>query len=199
MSRTIALTGGIGSGKSTVASLLRERGIPVYDSDSRTKALYDSNPALVDAICCALGAELHLAVGGIDKGALAALIFRDEAARRRVEEIVYPAVKSDFEAWRTANADAPAVVIESAVILSKSIFDGTYDAVLFVDAPIHVRVARAASRDNASPEAVRSRVLAQGATQTALSNLKVPYSVVCNDSSLSSLGKKVDRALEELL
>ncbi|MBR6347043.1 MAG: dephospho-CoA kinase [Bacteroidales bacterium] len=199
MSRTIALTGGIGSGKSTVASLLRERGIPVYDSDSRTKALYDSNPALVDAICDALGEDLHLEGGGMDKSALAAIIFHDDEARRRVEEIVYPAVMADFAAWRDALGDVPAVVIESAVILAKRIFDGAYDAVLYVDAPVETRIARASGRDKASSEAIRDRILAQTETQSALSNLKVPYSVVCNDSSLSSLGEKVDRALEELL
>ena len=93
---TIILTGLIGSGKSAVSALLGERGIPVYDSDARTKALYDENPTLVPALEKMLGIPLRTAGGTLDRKALAAVIFNDAAAREQVEAVVYPAVLEDF-------------------------------------------------------------------------------------------------------
>lgn len=192
MSKTIALTGGIGSGKSTVAALLSERGIPVYDSDSRTKTLYEHRPELVDSISAALGVDLNIAEGGIDKAALAKIIFSDDDARARVEGIVYPAVIEDFNAWKAAHSDAPILVIESAIILSKPVFDGSYDAVILVEAPESLRVERASERDNIPEEAIRRRLAAQ-ATVTPPSD--IPVWVIVNDSTLSALEEKIEELL----
>ena len=125
---TIILTGLIGSGKSAVSALLRERGIPVYDSDARTKALYDENPTLVPALEKVLGIPLRTAGGKLDRKALAAVIFSDAKAREQVENTVYPAVLEDFPPLAERAVHAPFVVLESAVILSKPIFDGLADA-----------------------------------------------------------------------
>ena len=159
--KTVIVTGLIGSGKSAVCALLRERGIPVYDSDARTKGLYDRRPALVGRLEEALGLPLRGTDGRLDRKALAARIFSDAAAREKLEAIVYPEVLADFKRWRARQKGAPFVVLESAVILSKPVFDGLADAVVLVSAPEEVRLRRVMQRDSLSAEAVRARMAAQ--------------------------------------
>ena len=159
--KTVIVTGLIGSGKSAVCALLRERGIPVYDSDARTKGLYDRRPALVGRLEEALGLPLRGTDGRLDRKALAARIFSDDAAREKLEAIVYPEVLADFKRWKARQKGAPFVVLESAVILSKPIFDGLADAVVLVSAPEEVRLRRVMRRDSLPAEAVRARMAVQ--------------------------------------
>ena len=157
---TVIVTGGIGSGKSAVCALLRKRGIPVYDSDSRVKELYASRRSLLPRLEKALGSPLRQADGTLDKARLAALIFSDEAARETLESIVYPILLKDFQRWRSRQK-APFVVLESAIILSKPVFDGLAGAVVLVDAPEDIRIQRVMQRDGLSREAVVRRLSAQ--------------------------------------
>ena len=159
--KTVIVTGLIGSGKSAVCALLRERGIPVYDSDARTKGLYDRRPALVDRLEETLGLPLRGGDGRLDRKALAARIFSDDAAREKLEAIVYPEVLADFKRWKARQKGAPFVVLESAVILSKPVFDGLADAVVLVSAPEEVRLQRVMQRDSLPAAAVRARMAAQ--------------------------------------
>ena len=174
---TIIVTGMIGSGKSAVCALLSKRGIPVYDSDSRTKALYDTVPGLKDRI----EAEL-----GVPFSGLAKVIFSDAGARERLESIVYPLVKADFEAWRDARKDAPFVVLESAIILSKPIFDGIADYVVAVAAPDEVRLSRLIERGLSEKDA-RRRMASQSL------DLSKADAVIHNDGTLQSLSRRVSR------
>ena len=158
---TVIVTGLIGSGKSAVCALLRERGIPVYDSDARTKRLYDRSAALVERLEEALERPLRGENGRLDRRALASAIFSSGKARGKVEEVVYPLVLEDFKRWRARQKGAPFVVLESAVILEKPLFDGLADAAVLVTAPEKVRLERVLRRDNAHEEAVRARMAAQ--------------------------------------
>jgi len=183
--KTLLLTGGIGSGKSAVASVLRDRGIPVYDSDSRTKALY--TPWRVRRLEQLLGARLHRKGGALDRAALAALVFNDASALQKLEEYIYPALKRDFLRWR-ASQKAPVVVFESALALSKPIFDGLWDAVVLVDAPEELRLQRAALRDGGTVEDVRKRAQKQQLPAAA-------DFVILNDGSLETLQRRVEDGL----
>lgn len=159
--KTVLVTGPIGSGKSAVCALLRERGLPVYDADARTKALYDRRPALVAAIGEALGTSVTTPEGRLDRARLAGLIFSDARTRARVEALVYPAVLQDFRRWRSRQKGAPLVVLESAVLLSKPQFDGLADAVVLVSAPEQLRIARVMERDGCTREQALARMAAQ--------------------------------------
>jgi dephospho-CoA kinase len=97
---TILVTGGIGSGKSAVCAFLRERGVPVYDCDSRVKELYLIRKELVPSLEEALGCPLRLPDGTLDKARLASLIFSDPSARETLEGIVYPILREDLESWK---------------------------------------------------------------------------------------------------
>ena len=174
---TVIVTGMIGSGKSAVCALLSKRGIPIYDSDSRTKALYDSIPGLKDR----LEAEL-----GVPFSGLAKLIFSDADAREKLEAIVYPLVLDDFIAWRNAQSGVPFVVLESAVILSKPLFDGLADAVVAVTAPEEIRLERLVAR-GLTEEDARRRISAQ---TLDLSKADV---IIENSGSLAALSRRVSR------
>lgn len=182
---TVIVTGGIGSGKSAVCALLRKRGIPVYDSDSRVKELYVCRRSLVPRLEKALGSPLRQADGTLDKARLAALIFSDETARETLESIVYPILLEDFKRWRSRQK-APFVVLESAIILTKPVFDGLADAVVLVDAPEELRIQRTMQRDGLSLEAVQRRISAQS---IPMEKVDVP---LMNDGTLEDLSAAVE-------
>lgn len=183
--RSVLVTGGIGSGKSAVCALLRERGIPVYDCDTRTKGLYARRPTLVSKLEKALGTPLRQEDGTLDKAGLASLIFTDSQARETLEGIVYPLVLQDYRRW-FSRQKAPFVVIESALILSKPLFDGIYDAAVLVEAPVEVRLKRVMERENASREEVLRRMQAQTFPKDKVD------AVLTNDGSLPELSAAVE-------
>ena len=184
--RTVVVTGGIGSGKSMVCALLAEKGIPVYDSDSRTKALY--NGPLLQQVEAAFGRRFK------DMRELAEVAFSSEESLKKLEEIVHPAVLADFTAWRASQAAAPFVVLESAIILSKPLFDGLYDTVVLVYAPEEQRISRVLARNpGLSVEAVRRRIAAQ-----SLDFARADYLLI-NDSTHSALRSQVEALYATLI
>ena len=183
--RSILVTGGIGSGKSAVCNLLKERGIPVYECDARTKGLYESVPTLVPQLEEALGTPLRRADGTLDKVRLASLIFSDSEARETLEGIVYPLVLQDYRRW-LSRQKAPFVVIESALILSKPLFDGIYDAAVLVEAPQEVRLQRVMRRENATREDSLRRMEAQAFPMDKVD------AVITNDGTKEQLSAAVE-------
>ena len=164
--KTILITGPIGSGKSEVRRILAARGFPVYDCDSRCKALYESVPGLKKRIEEALGVPF----GGIS------VIFRDDSLREKLESIVYPELISDFRKWREG-LSGPVCFVESAIAASKPVFDGLYDAIWLVDAPYEVRVKR-------NPKAE------QRSSLQSFEGL-APELVINNDSTIENLEKQI--------
>ena len=191
--KTLVVTGGIGSGKSEVCALLSERGIPVYDSDARTKRLYDGDPTLVPALEQALGLSLRDAEGRLDRKALADAVFGDPARLSALEAIVHPRVYDDFVRWRDAQpASVPFVVMESAIFLQKPLFRPLADRVLLVDAPEEMRLERVCGRDGLDPDAVRQRMRAQRVDAEAAD------AVLVNDGSRTDLAARLGAVLETI-
>ena len=192
MPRTVVITGGIGSGKSALCSYLSSKGIPVYDSDSRTKSLYDREPWIVRRLEEEFGCSLRDGKGRLDRRSLAAVVFSDPARLSQLESVVYPVVLQDFKDWRERYPEADFVVLESAVILSKPIFDGIADRVVLVDAPEALRIRRAAQRDGRGEESVRERAHLQHF------DLSKVDAVLVNDGTLSDLFRKADALFAHL-
>ena len=188
---TIAITGGIGSGKSCVAGFLREAGVPVYDSDSRTKSLYDEVPGLVSRLEASLGTSLTGPDGRLDRAKLASVIFTDTEAMRKTEEVVLPAVREDFLRWRSRQ-DSATVALESATVLEKRLFDGLFDKVIIVDAPEDLRIRRVAERSSLSPEETARRIRSQHF------DLSRADFVILNDSTLESLRERTEEAIRKI-
>ena len=192
--KTVILTGGMGSGKSAVAACLRARGVPVYDSDSRTKSLYDRDPALVDRMEALLGTGLRDGAGRLDRRKLAGIIFSDSGKKAAVEAIVHPAVLADFRRWKRWHrpkgwtyGPVPFVVLESAIILSCPVFDGVGNKVVLVDADEAVRAARAAARDASDLESALLRIRRQSFDRSRID------AVLDNSGTLEDLPAEVDR------
>lgn len=155
----VGVTGGIGSGKSTVCRLLAERGVPVYDSDSEAKRLMGEDPMLRAALIEAFGSETFRD-GVLNRRYLADTVFRDRERLGRLEALVHPCVKRDFERWVAEHAAEPYVVLECA-ILYESGMDAAVDRVVAVVAPEELRFVRVNARDGASAEEIRRRMAAQ--------------------------------------
>lgn len=157
----LVITGGIGAGKSYVSRIFERKGIPVYDSDSRTKALYDTDEALLASLCSIIGCDI-VNEGVLDKALMASRIFSDKSLLEEVESVVFPSVIRDFMSWKSAfEGKVPFVIMESAIFLMKPILAPVADKVLYVDAPLDVRVSRVMARDSVSADAVRTRIANQ--------------------------------------
>lgn len=152
----VGVTGGIGSGKSTVCRLFADRGIAVYDSDAAAKRLM-AGP-LRQAIEARFGDGIYRD-GTLDRRALAEVVFRDPQALAELNAIVHPSVREDFEAWAESQ-QGDYVILESA-ILFESGFDSAVDRILAVLAPERLRIERTCRRDGVSEEEVLRRMAAQ--------------------------------------
>jgi len=184
---TIGVTGGIGSGKSTVCRMLQKRGARIFDADSVAKRLMTENPDLRRAIEAIIGPEAYRRDGSLDRGLMARRIFSDDALRHRVNVAVHPVVHAAFEsAVREARRDGvPALVREAAILPSEK----RVDVLVAVLAPEDDRLGRVMKRDGAEVAAVRSRMLAQ--TDDARYRERADV-VIENDGSLEDLDAKVD-------
>ena len=193
---TILVTGGIGSGKSTVCRHCASLGIPVYDSDSRAKSLYDTSLRLSANIDAAFGGGLLLSDGRLDRAELARRAFASPEALHKLEAIVHPAVLEDFKNWRdTAGSDL--VILESAIASSLPSFMAEIDRVLLVTAPERDCIARAAVRDGVSDEKIEQRILRQREKQDC--SVREPDFIIENDGTPEELYAKADEALRHLL
>ena len=151
----VGITGGIGSGKSTVCRMLAERGVAHYEADSKAKELMASSEAVRKALIENFGAETFTAEG-LNRAYLAERVFNDAEQLRLLNSIVHPAVIADFEAWAEAQ-EGQYVIFESAILFEAGLEDRV-DAVVAVMAPEAVRVERVMKRDGASKGQVVARI-----------------------------------------
>jgi dephospho-CoA kinase len=157
--KVIGLTGGIGSGKSTVSRLLNKMGIPVYIADAESKRLTESSPAIREKLTGRFGANLY-ADGKLNKSLLASLIFENEANLRFVNSVIHPEVRIDFERWKSQQTQSPVLVIETA-ILFESGFSDLVDVSVTVAAPEALRIRRLKLREGWSQESINARIQSQ--------------------------------------
>lgn len=156
---TIGITGGIGSGKSYVSAIIREKfGIPVYDCDKEAKRLTASDAEIRRKLIQLVGPETFNGEELVRQH-LADFLFGSEENARKVNAIIHPAVLRDFKQW-ARKQQQPIVALESA-ILFESGFNKSVDRVLFVDAPEEVRLRRAMQRDSATEQQISARMKMQ--------------------------------------
>lgn len=154
----VGITGGIGSGKSTVCRLFAERGVAVYDTDAAAKRLMAEDEALKRGIVARFGAESYRD-GELNRPYLAERVFGDDKEREALNGLVHPAVIADFERW-AEEQQGEYVVLESAILFEAGL-DKHLDRVVAVLAPEALRVERAMKRDGATQAQILSRMTAQ--------------------------------------
>lgn len=157
--KKVAITGNIGSGKSWVCELFKQRlGIPVYNSDEAAKRMYFL-PDVRQQLVKRFGGEFYLSDIEINRKYIASLIFHDENAQRDLESILYPALFVDFEQWMEKQ-NAPYVLFESALVFEKRL-EKRFDAIVMVSASEATRLRRAMERDHCDEATVRARMAKQ--------------------------------------
>ncbi|WP_068597564.1 dephospho-CoA kinase [Vaginella massiliensis] len=188
----IGITGGIGSGKSTVAKLFEQKGIPVYYADDRAKALMNENIEVIDQLKTEFGEDVYKN-GRLDRAYLASMTFSNPEKLIKLNAIVHPAVFRDNEEWTKAQ-HSPIVMKEAAIMIES----GSYrllDELIVVSANEAVRIQRVLERDNTSREAVEARINNQLSEEE---RLKYADYIIENNLGLTELAQEVERVYQEI-
>lgn len=169
----VGITGGIGSGKSTVCAILAEFGVAVYDSDSRAKRLMNEDNTLRERLVERFGSEVYC-VEGLNRIYLAERVFGNPEELKALNAIVHPAVMDDFDRW-ALEQEGSYVVLESAILFEASL-DRRVDVSVAVMAPEALRIERAMQRDGAQREQIVARMNNQISDQERVERAK--YTIV---------------------
>jgi dephospho-CoA kinase len=191
MTKIIGLTGGIGSGKTTLANYIASKGIPVYIADVEAKKLMEK-PKVIQEIIKTFGEDVK-GSNGIDKAKLSKLVFDSPDKLKQLNAIIHPKVGKHFEKWIKRN-ESHAIVVKEAAILFESGAYKNCDKIITVVTPENTRIQRVVQRDNVTEEMVRSRIKNQWSDEQrmALSDY-----IVINEN-LDEAKNQVDVIISEL-
>ncbi|WP_305156819.1 dephospho-CoA kinase [uncultured Muribaculum sp.] len=164
--RLIAITGGIGSGKSVISDILRAMGHKVYDCDTRAKALMDTDESIKNDLINLISIDAVRSDRTIDRKLLSEIVFNDPDALSRLNSIVHKAVRADLRRWRDTSSDKT-VWVETAILYASRL-DREVDEVWEVTAPTELRVQRVMKRNSMSREQVLARISSQSTTAAQL-------------------------------
>ena len=191
--KIIGLTGGIGSGKTTVAKLLESKGYSVYYSDIRAKEIVNNNAFLKTRIIQLLGDKAYDQDGKYNRKWVAQKIFNNEKLLLELNKIIHPAVKSDFEFWvRKQKGDF--IFKETALLFELNLDKNCFKTIL-VTADESLRIKRAMERDGKTCQEIKNIIQKQMSEQ---GKIKRANFIIQNNTDLENLGKEVERMLLEL-
>lgn len=189
--RLIGLTGGIGTGKSTVAGFLRHLGVTVIDADEATRAVQAAGSEGLERLAEEFGPEILTPNGELDRPRLAAIVFRDPDARRRLNEIVHPRVREWMaERQREAEERGEEVAVLDIPLLYESRRDAGFDAVLLVYAPEELQLRRLVELRGMDERSARERLAAQLPIEQKRG---LASHVIVNTGTLEDLRAEVER------
>lgn len=193
----VGLTGGIASGKSSVARLLAARGVPVLDADQVARQVVAPGTPGLAAIVAHFGPDLLQPDGSLDRKALGAIVVQDPVQRRALEAITHPAIYQHMLSWlgRQASEGHPAAVVEAALMVETGSYT-MYDRVLVVACPPDVQRARLAQRQGIRPDAAQKWIDSQ---MPLAQKIAVADAVIHNDGTPDDLPKAVDKAWAKIL
>ena len=191
--KIVGLTGGIGSGKSTVARMFAELGVPVYFADDEAKKLMVTSESLIAGIKKRFGEKAY-DESGLNTRYLAEVVFKDKESLKVLNQMVHPAVEKHFRGW-VSNQDAAYVIQENPLLFEKNKQD-QYDIVVLVTAPTEMRIDRVRARDGSARSEVEARIQNQ-----MDQNYKVKYAdyVVENAGDLASCRETVNAIHKNIL
>lgn len=164
----IGVTGGLGAGKTTVARLFAQHGVPVVDADEISHALTAQNGAAISAIREAFGGAVFQPGGGLDRDALRARILADDSARRQLETILHPLIRRGIERG-LAQARAPYALAVVPLLVETGAYDSVLDRVLVVDCNEETQVQRALARGGWGETEIRAMLARQAGREARLS------------------------------
>lgn len=189
----IGITGGIGSGKSTLSERLREIGYSVYDSDLEARRLQNEHPEIQDQLIELFGEDIYNDQG-LNRPVLAKLVFGKPELLAKLNAIVHPVVHTDFMNWIQNHSAENLLFMESA-ILFESGFNKMVDKVIVMTASENIRIARVMKRDKVTEEQVKARMSHQMADDKKIENANF----VIHSDDCQPLVVKMKRMLDQLL
>lgn len=184
----VGITGGIGSGKTTVCKIFELLGIPVYYADGQAKQLMVSDPRLVAGVKKLFGPDSYLPNGALNRPFIAKEVFGDDRKLEQLNRLVHPAVAEDSDRWHHAQENVP-YTLKEAALLFESGNHKQLDKLITVFAPEELRIRRVVERDHSSPEEVRERMAKQMPEEE---KMKRSDFVVHNDGKHSLIRQVLD-------
>ena len=191
MTNIIGLTGGIGSGKTTIANYFHSFGIPLYIADDEARKLMQSKEIL-DAIKTVFGDGIF-EKETLNRAKLAEIVFNETEKLEKLNAIIHPAVKSDFKEWLLQNKDAPFIIYEAAILFESGNY-ANCDYIITVVAPIDTRIERVMKRDKTTRELIIKRMEAQWTDEQRISK----SDFVIENEDLKKAKQKVEEILKIL-
>lgn len=188
----IGLTGGIGSGKTTVARIFEHLGYKVYIADIQASRLMNTDPQLRRELSSAFGKDIYTTDRQIDKKRLASLIFNNREALRQINRIVHPCVVDDFNRW-CEKQPGEFIFFESAILFEAGL-EKTVDSIICVYASPETRIKRVMERDHTTGEKVRERMAAQMGDEEKCRRSDF---TICTDNSVMVL-EQIETIIEKL-
>jgi dephospho-CoA kinase len=187
----VGLTGGLASGKSTVAGWLRDAGLQVIDADRLVAELHQPGGAGAAVVRALFGPEMLDGRGAVDHPKVAARVFRDPESRFALESAIHPLVRRRFE---EIAAKAQGIIVLDATLLVEAGYAPGFDLIVTIEAPCELRLERAVQR-GMDEAAARARLLAQGDGEE---RRKAAHRVIDNSGDLGHLRRQVDELIVEL-
>jgi len=188
----IGITGGIGGGKSTLSDRLTERGYKIYNSDLRARLLQNEDAGLVAAIKKLLGDDVYKN-NELDRPAVAAIVFQDKSLLQKLNQLVHPAVRADFESWKNIHQSEKFLFVESAIMFESGLAL-LMDKVVLMTAAEPIRMERVMKRDGISAEQVKARMANQMPEEEKIK--RANYVIHSDDHQ--PLINKIDALLKDL-
>lgn len=183
----VGLTGGIGSGKSTVADLFVEQGATLVDTDAIAHELTGVGGAAMSALVAEFGAAVAAVDGAMDRAAMRQLVFADPSARARLEGILHPLIRQ-LSAERCRAAGSPYVILAVPLLVESGTYRERCDRIVVVDCPESLQIERVMARNGMSVDEVKAIMAAQATRQQRLA---VANDVVVNDADQAKLHAQV--------
>lgn len=185
MAKTIGITGGIGSGKTTVCKIFEFLGVPIFYSDDEAKFIIENNEFVIQKIKNLFGNEAYFENGNYNKTFVASKIFNDKSLLHQLNSIVHPEVIEANNIWNIKHNHFPYIINESALIFETGKFKNL-DYTILVYSPLELRIERVIKRDGISRDKVLERIQNQ---MSDIEKIKITDRVIINNNEISLLGQ----------
>ena len=189
----VGLTGGIGSGKTTVSNFLLDYGIPVYNSDTQGKTLMNTNLELKNDIVSIFGESVY-ENGILNTNLLSSIVFRDSKKIEQLNNLVHPKVADNFKQWIVENNNQPILVKEAAILIESRAYLNM-DKIILIVSQKSTRINRVSKRDNSDLKSIENRINLQMQDDE---KLKYADYVIENNSTLKYLKKEVLKVITKI-
>ncbi len=190
--KTIGLTGGIGSGKTTVSQIFAQMGVPVFCCDDVARKIQDTDLRAIQGMKAMFGPDIYSDDGTLDRRRVASIVFANPETLARLNALIHPLVHEAFARFAVCNAAHPLILMESAILIQSGFYHKA-DFCVLVTAPIETRIARVMQRDHATREQILARISNQMPDSEMAAHCK--YQIV--NADMAEVRVQVEKIIEQ--